>query len=495
VPGFQINTGGAAAAAALLLILGLGGDLRFLLFHHLSSGQTLLETTADRTQHAGNIFRQLLVESGGGPALSGFLLAAGAAGVWLRRAAGARAYACLGLWLLLPPLSLAVVRSHYHFEPWYFVFQVPILMVWAASGFAAAASRIGGADPSRRAAAWALLLGAALALTAAPLRRHYSWAGEPWRDAVGAINRGCRAGDAVFFHPGWGRDGVTRHYELEPECRLYDPTYLTAQAGAAAPEVFARHPRVWTVFARTSAAREREEAGRATDLLERYYDLETRAELEGAQVSCYRRNRTALPAPAARPPGPARFSHGGPLQVHFLGNLAEAPALPLRPGVSVEELRLGPGQGWTGAGPTALLFCRSGSARLREAGRESRLNPGDLFRPDDGAPFGLRAEGSGAVVVRVGARREAAPWALLRRLGAGSWSLRPPGTAWPERTLAVVLEGRLRLMGLPPAEERALYLRQGDVFVGGRRAWPPSLYQSAGPEDLLLLLVGTPDPK
>lgn len=460
----------------------------------LSSGRSLFESTELRIFNRGNIFVQIFAGfSGGGRAAALFAFLAGA-GTVLRWRNDRDSLLHIALWLGAPLASLFVVRSYYHFEPWYFAFLAPLWLIWAACGIDAVVDELARAHPRWGRATLVGLTGLAVWLNGGALLDYYSVARSGWKDAIAEINAGCVPGDVVFLQPESGRELVTRYYSLARGCRLFDLSYLSRPDRDATGTLFGRHRRIWLAAQDVPVPIQREEASRVRSLLERAYGRQVEWMHKDIRVVLYERRRGAATAGAfiglAAAPFPAGYSKGNerlPASEFFIGNLGDAPevvwSIPRSSGPLVRMIRLEPGG--EAASPLQAGHAYVLSGAVQAVGGRSRWQEGDILAWGGDKRFLLRAaRGTRAAVLQLSPTDEVP--SLVR--------VRPGETldSVDRRSLVVVLRGRLKLR-TPfhgPEEGGELYFLKGDAFTRRRARWHDSRVSNAGPEDAILLIAG-----
>jgi uncharacterized membrane protein len=459
----------AAAAGTALVLLGIYIPQRQWLLDALgreSRGALTLRMSYlvwHYRDPGGSVSWELLsaFSGGGWPAL--FLLLGGAVGAWARGREGLRRGAPLLLWLILPLVSLALVRSRTHFELRYFIFMLPLWLVWAAAGLSALASRLAGRlsrrPGSRR---WAHLALAMLLLSGSvpSLRAYYGLPKSRLREAFAAIDAECSPGDAVVVYPAWDTLWYG-YYRLKDGCRLLHPSSLLEGSPAFAPEgVLGARPRVWLAGTWIGDMARAEEFARVRGLLEKACSLEkelvfsSRDPNDDYRVFSYRcRGGTGADraAPAApRPPRPSFWRGEG---YWLLANLPQTAGRLRGAWNFSQDLALTAGrEGSLSVGPRgAVLLAWEGRGELRGAGRAEGFAAGDVFFLPAGVPWRWRGAGD-ALMLRIDLPAAAAGEARLRRLG----STRDPGAAGEESVLARGAGWRVVLFRLEPGSAQTV---------------------------------------
>jgi len=449
-----------------------------------------------------------------GALLGALCLGLAAAGILLRPAR-LRTSLGLALWVLLPLLSIFVLRAKTHFEFRYLIFILPVWLLLAASGLSAAAG-----DGRSRLRRSVLFLGAGLILSldAASLSAYYRNPRSRLKDAFSTIAARCAKGDAVIPYPGW--DVLWQGYYALPEgCRLLHPSILMEGAPAfSLSRLVAAHPRLWLTATWIEDPERAREFHGILGSLERYYSVREEPLLRSSDHnddqhvwSLLRRTDVPLPALASPPAGAPRekdFSRGfgGGRRPRMTLNITEAAeslsrsgtfALPASPEATLLVLPKDSAAGRRAAevcGTSCLLFAWSGAGTLERGGTQGAFQPGDLLSLAAGErPWTGRAPG-GAVLLRIVAPAPPAPesGAAVRLLanadrppppapalhGGLEVSIVPLGPGERRRdavtrsqktqwVTGIVLKGTLRL------EKRisGVDFQEGDVYIHPRH-WP-----------------------
>lgn len=463
--------------------------------------------------------------SGGRPAAA-LILAAGAAGAVLRGREGWRRTAPLLAWILIPLASLAVVRTRTHFELRYFIFLLPMWLLWAASGLSAVASSLG----ARR----RVLLGLVAALIAfetPSLAGYYRLPKSRMRETFDLVNASCSAGDAVVMYPAWDTLWYG-YYRLKEGCRLFHPANLQEDSPAFSPEtIVGASRRVWLAGTWVADPVRAEEFERMRGLLSRRCEPEeervfrSRDPNDDYRVSSYRcRAERAAPRPAAAPsvardPRPSFWRWEG---YRLLANLPQAVGRARERRRFSKDLALVSGKtGRIDAGPRdKILLVWNGEGTLAGPGAAEGFSTGDVFfLPGSGTlrwrsaspdaalleldlPGG--ADASGGVPRRLGNALDPglaqAETVLLRgrgwrlvvfRMEPGAEQSAAPDSDPPmARMLSVLLRGRLRIHW----KEVYYHPFPGDLFTAEKFGIPcPWILANPGPEgstELRFILEG-----
>lgn len=468
----------------------------FFIWSQSFSERSLWETTSLRVFNPGNIFVQMLNEFSGGPRAAGLFAFLAVAAVILRGRTHQKTLRHLAVWAGLPLASLFILRSHYHFEPWYFAFIAPLWLLWAAFGLEAVAEAGVRLHPRfGRAAVWAGLALGVVWLNGSVLSEAIGHAQSSWKDALGEISGRCVPGDAVFLHPESGRDGPTRYYPLKTGCRPFDLSYLSRPRRERTISLFTRQERIWLAAQATPSVEDQEQAGNMRRLLERVYEAKGEWKHGDILVTRYVRrpgispgtvlpdlDPPSLPGPASARKTPMR---GG---FSYLGNLGDAPevswTIPRADGPSVRTIRLEAGRQVTAPVRQGHAYVLSGSVQASDSG--VRRQKGDVFAWGGARRFALRtAARSGATLIVLEGTDERP---FLMRLKPGVTLASKPAR---RRTLGVVLSGRVKLQSPihGSAEGGIAHFLTGDAFVTGQKRWPQRSMSVIGSEDLVLLVA------
>ena len=403
----------------------------------------------------------------------------------------------LAIWTGIPLASLFVIRSNYHFEPWYFAFIAPLFLVWAACGLEAVAETGAHLHPRfGRATVWAGLVGGVIWLSGSVLAEELGHAQSSWKDALREISGRCVPGDAVFLHPESGRDGPNRYYPLKPGCRLFDLAYLTHPQRERTVSLFTRQERIWLAAQATPSREDHQQAGNMRRLLERVYESKGEWNHGDILVTQYVKRRGISPGAVLSYLEPPSFPDRGvsrkaPIPVFsYLGNLQDAPeiswTIPRADGPSVRTIRLEAGREAAAPAPAreGHAYVLSGSVQTADGG--VRRQKGDIFAWGGARRFALRAAARSSAMLIVLEGTDERPF--MMRLKPGVTLASKPAR---RRTLGVVLSGRVKLQSPihDLAEGGVSYFLTGDAFVTGKKYWPQRSMSAVGSEDLVLLVA------
>ncbi|MEK7232568.1 MAG: glycosyltransferase family 39 protein [Elusimicrobiota bacterium] len=477
---------------------------------------------------------ELLGAYSGGRQAAALLLAAGAAGSFLRGREGLRRTVPLLLWIVVPLGSLAVIRTRTHFEFRYFIFLLPAWLLWAAAGLSAVAFYLGTRFSLREGARrWALLgmVATVVACEAPSLVEYYRLPKARMREVFDFMNASCSAGDAVVMYPAWHILWYG-YYRLKGGCRLFHPANLLEGSPAFAPGAIVGAPRrVWLAGTWIADPVRNEEFQRIRGLLSRHCEPEedrlfqSRDLNDDYHVSSFRCSGNGAPlrrAPAssaARSPRPSFWRRKG---CFLLANIPQASVfIHDRWRFSKDLSLVSEKTGLVDAGSRdKILFVWSGEGTLGGLGTTEGFSAGDVFflpkrmrmhwksgSASNSVMLELALPGgavvSGASPRRLGNALDVGPtqmetvllrgrdWRLVVfRLAPGAEQAagrnsRPPMSGM----LSVLLRGRLRIRGIG-----YFYPFPGDIFTAANSDIPRPLHLlNTGSEDsaeLRLIMEG-----
>ena len=317
-----------------------------------------------------------------------------------------RRHACeifiMGLWIGLPLLSTAIVTSKVHFELRYFIFLLPIYLIWVAAGISGAAeipSRFAGVHPIWKPLLVLVLMTVILHGNIRELSAYYAAPKSRMREAVRHIRDNCSPGDAVLPYPAWDIYWY-RYYPLPAGCRVYPTNMLIPAEGEQAPLALMRGDRkIWLVATWIKDPARAEEFGRLRRLVERYYVLEEeslfRAGNENDDFHVYRYRKASSSFPSPLRAGSPRAPQGAASCLHLrsvtlMGNVEDSlQALPpgktrvswsLSPDIEASLFRPRPGMAVRSlrSARARLYFVWSGRVTWRSGNKTETYRRGDV---------------------------------------------------------------------------------------------------------------------
>ena len=461
------------------------------------------------------------------------VLAWGAVANWRRRR-GLLAFGAT--WILLPILSLFVVRARVIFEMRYFVFMLPVVHLLLACGARGILATWG--PPPFGLARRLALVAAALLLCLPSLQRHYSWPSSGWKEALAYIERESSPADAIGIHPLTHRIAA-EYYGTSERRAVYFASLPSDIDGSVhfqrmssrarrrtssltAEQMSRSHPRIWLAASLLQLDQEKARFSRTCALLAPYYDLKDSKRFNARQeviVYVFERRRVGISARRSPPKEPARgtvFRR----PAWFFGNITDlAPALPPESsGYALEvldpperpraaqagaaaarrrffaalirsrrgEARFLPQK----AGEESLLYAWSGRGRLHDGAASLAFESGDILRPTCAGGCRVEAFSSEALLVMLKVpTRPKAPLAAQRRLGPlklGHVSVESPraGSSCDERQAARDGVFNVSVDRISPSDPQGC--RRSGHLIGlslHLRASQAEIFEYASPED------------
>lgn len=518
---------GLLAAAFHLSYSSSDGILEF--FRREFSGQlTLRQSYLDwHLRPRGSILADFAEEFGGSRAAAWVFPALCAAAPLVHGKKYLRGFSIIGAWIGLPLTSLFIFKSRMHFELRYFIFLLPVYLLWVASGITAIvdslSSRLRNPHPFVRPVLLVLGAGIILSLSGSGLFEYYRLPKSRLREALARINDECSPGDAVIPYPPWDIYWYN-YYPLREGCQVFQTeTLIPGKNDRPLLEVFRKHPRIWLAATWIRDPIRAEEFGRLLREVSRYYVLERtwefRARPENDDFVVYRFRRGGRIPLRAGDAESDDFPFR-PRKGVLLGNIEDSIAAlmsgrtpetwKLSSDIKASLIRMPPGLRLHEKKSLRqnLFFVWAGNVAWEtNRGRKDIKKGGLLLVPPGEEGTWNALPGEPSVVLRISAPSAGAVADSSRRPRNERLSIAvrrtPPGASTVDDENAatgsmllfrLVLQGRLSVKW--PGAPVPLFLREGDLYkltVLGQPVWPefsPSLtYVNPGPEDAIELQV------